>query len=70
MGKNKFRHIAYVDHKSTRCPVSGKVQHPSRTAAEDHLAYIGKTRGEDTQMDVYLCAYCHTWHFGHSRERK
>lgn len=71
MGGNKFRHNVYVERKSTRCPVSGKVQHQTRTAAEEHLAYLKKSTGESvSSMGVYLCAFCGTYHFGHSKERK
>jgi hypothetical protein len=69
MGKHKFKHIVYVEHKSTRCPVFGKVQHQTRAAAEDHVAYIEKSTGENvSSIGVYLCLYCNTWHFGHRRE--
>ena len=72
MGKRKkFIHIAYVERKNTRCPVSGKVQHQTRAAAEEHLAYIGKsTGGNVSSMGVYLCAFCNTYHFGHGKESR
>jgi hypothetical protein len=70
MGKHKFKNIVYVEHKSTRSQVSRKVQHRTRKAAEDHVAYIGKSTGENvSSMGVYLCAFCDTYHFGHSKER-
>lgn len=49
---------------------TGKVRHPDRAAALDHLYQLGR-RGATTQtLAAYRCRFCKAWHVGNVRKRK
>lgn len=44
----------------------GKVRHPDRSSALTALLSLRRNRGAVTsQLGVYRCLACSTWHFGH-----
>jgi len=51
-----------------KCPVSGKICHPSKevaTKVKNQVAYQRKS----FDLEVYQCKDCQKWHFGHNRAK-
>ncbi len=44
------------------CPVQGKVQYRSRSAARKHRVGMRSRRPWMKIESAYECPYCHTWH--------
>ena len=51
------------------CRTSGKICHPTKSAAKKHLKRVKGLGGERAPVETYECCWCKMWHVGHARHK-